>query len=69
MAEGVPTVMLVNTSPDFGPLAAFGVIGFILWLVFTAGIIALTLWISYTIIWRAVRRGMREFYGERPELR
>ena len=61
--------MLVNTSPDFGPLAAFGVIGFILWLVFTAGIIALTLWISYTIIWRAVRRGMREFYGERPELR
>lgn len=61
--------MLMNTIPDFAPLAAFGVIGFILWLVFTVGIIVLSVWIGYTIIWRAVRRGLREFYSERPELR
>ncbi|MDO9589834.1 MAG: hypothetical protein Q7J04_01665 [Microcella sp.] len=59
----------MNTTPDFAPLAAFGAIGFILWLVFTVGIIVLSVWIGYTLIWRAVRRGMREFYSERPELR
>lgn len=57
------------TTPDFGPFAAFGLIGFIVWLVFTVGIIVLSVWIGYTVIWRAVRRGMREFYSERPELR
>ena len=59
----------MNTSPDFGPFAALGILGFVLWLVFTAGIIVLSVWITYTVIWRAERRGMREFYSQRPELR
>lgn len=30
----------------------------------TIAVGALGLWLGYTIIWRAVRRGMREFYGD-----
>lgn len=59
----------MNTTPDFGPLAAFGILGVILWLVFTAGAIALGIWITYTVVWRAVRRGLREFYGTTPNQR
>lgn len=55
----------MNFSPDFGPLAAAGIVGFVLWLAFTAGVIAVSIWLTYTIIWRAVRRGLREFY--RPD--
>ncbi len=33
-------------------------IGFLVWL----GLTALVLWVMYTIIWTAVRRGLREFY-------
>ena len=59
----------MNTSTAFRPFAALGILSFVLWLVFTAGIIVLSVWITYTVIWRAVRRGMREFYSQRPELR
>lgn len=52
-----------NIPPiDFGAFAGFGILAFVIWLVFTAIIIVLAIWIQYTIIWKAVRRGMREFH-------
>lgn len=51
-----------NNTPDFGLLAAGGLIGLLLSVLFSAGTIALSIWIIYTIIWRAVRRGLREFH-------
>lgn len=51
-----------------GPLAALlggGIILVIVWLLVTAAIIVLAIWITYTIIWRAVRRGMREWERDR----
>ncbi len=47
---------------DFGLLAGFGIVFFLIWLVVTALIVLLAIWIQYTIVWRAVRRGMREFH-------
>ncbi len=53
---------------DLGNLAAQGatvlfstlLVGFVL----TIGMMALGLWMAYTIIWKAVRRGLREFEAE-----
>ena len=39
----------------------------VLWVALVALTFALVVWILYTVIWRAVRRGMREFYGVQPE--
>jgi len=46
----------------WGPFAAAGIIGLVISLLLSAGAIALGIWITYTIIWRAVRRGLREFH-------
>lgn len=52
-----------NPTPfDFGALAGFGILFFVIWLVVTVLIVLLAIWIQYSIIWRAVRRGMREFH-------
>ena len=34
----------------------------VLYLLLTIGLAALSLWITYTVIWRAARRGLREFH-------
>lgn len=48
---------------EFGPLAGvWAVILFFVWLIVSALVIWFALWIQYTIIWKAVRRGMREFH-------
>ncbi len=55
-----------NPQIDFGMFAGLGILAFVIWLVFTVIVILITIWIQYTIIWRAVRRGMREFhYGSK----
>ncbi|MBN9152175.1 MAG: hypothetical protein J0H56_12265 [Micrococcales bacterium] len=55
-----------NTPNYFGMLAGFGILAFVIWLVVTALIVWLAIWIQYTIVWKAVRRGMREFhYGSK----
>ena len=55
-----------NTPNYFGMLASFGILAFVIWLVVTALIVWLAIWIQYTIVWKAVRRGMREFhYGSK----
>ena len=41
-------------------LSSLGALFFI-WLGLTAVAVTLGLWLLYTIIWRAVRRGMREY--------
>jgi hypothetical protein len=47
-------------------LAAGGIIFFIIYIVVSILLILLGIWISYSIIWRAVRRGMREFHKDNP---
>lgn len=47
---------------DFGAMAGLGILLFFIWLIFTALIVILAIWIQYTIVWKAVRRGMREFH-------
>ena len=49
-------------SSDFAGIAGLGLIALVIYVAVTAGIVALSIWITYTIIWRAVRRGLREFY-------
>jgi hypothetical protein len=49
-----------------GVLAGFAgasVIVFVLMLVVFGAIAALCIWLVYTVIWRAVRRGLREYYN------
>ncbi len=41
-----------------------GVMGFVFSLIFAAAVFALFCWLLYAIIWRAVRRGLREYNGE-----
>jgi hypothetical protein len=58
----------MNTDPS-NPLSTFasaGVVFLIVYLVVTALLIAIGIWISYSVIWRSVRRGMREFYKNVP---
>ena len=40
---------------------------FILVFLLYAGLIALGFWVLYQVIWRAVRRGLREFHGPARE--
>lgn len=47
---------------DFSGLFGFGIVAFIFFVVLYAGLIALMFWLTYTVIWRAVRRGLREFH-------
>ena len=47
-------------------LAAGGIIFLIVYIVVSILLILLGIWISYSIIWRAVRRGMREFHKNNP---
>ncbi len=41
-----------------------GIVGFLIAVVLSIGIFALFCWLLYAIIWRAVRRGLREYNGE-----
>ena len=51
-----------NYPNYFGMFAGLGILAFFIWLVVTALLVWLALWIQYTIVWKAVRRGMREFH-------
>lgn len=51
-----------NYPNYFGMFAGLGILAFVIWLVVTALIVWLAIWIQYTIMWKAVRRGMREFH-------
>lgn len=47
-----------------GNYAGLGIVLLIIYLVVSLAMIGVFIWIMYSIIWRAVRRGMREFYAE-----
>lgn len=48
---------------DFAGLATAGIVGLLFGFIMWVGLTLLAIWITYTIIWRAVRRGLREFHG------
>lgn len=47
----------------FAAASTFLAGGLIIYLVLTAGAIALGLWVWYTVTWRAVRRGLYEYHN------
>lgn len=47
-----------------GNYAGLGIVLLIIYLLVSLAMIGVFIWIMYSIIWRAVRRGMREFYAE-----
>ena len=49
-------------NSDYASIAGLGIIALLVYLAITIGLVILSVWITYTIIWRAVRRGLREFY-------
>jgi len=57
-------------NPDYPEglwaLLGGGVVALLIWLLLTAGAVAFSIWVMYTIIWRAVRRGLREYHHPRP---
>ncbi|HET8957185.1 MAG TPA: hypothetical protein VFM95_01885 [Microcella sp.] len=51
-------------------LSGFVPLGFLFVVLLWAGVIAIIAIVTYQVIWRAVRRGLREYYGpERPPSR
>jgi hypothetical protein len=48
-------------------LAGGGILFLVIYLVVTVVIFLIGLWISYSVIWRAVRRGLKEFHKDHPE--
>jgi hypothetical protein len=47
-------------------LAAGGLVFVIVYFVVTLVVFLIGIWISYSVIWRAVRRGMKEFHKDNP---
>ena len=47
---------------DPGELLGLGIFGILISAVVVVSAVALGFWLLYTVIWRAVRRGMREFH-------
>ena len=43
-----------------------GLIFLLIYIVLSVLSFLLVLWISYSVIWRAVRRGMKEFHKDNP---
>ena len=54
---------MFSSSPDLG---SFGILAFVLYIVITIVLFLIGLWIAYAVIWRAVRRGLREFHKDNP---
>jgi len=52
----------MDINPEISGIFAGGIIAIILSVVLYAAVVALSIWIAYTIIWRAVRRGLKEFH-------
>lgn len=50
------------TPDNFGAFAGLGIFFVIGYLVFMTIFIIVAIWIQYTIMWKAVRRGMNEFH-------
>lgn len=47
---------------DYSGLAGFGIVAIIFFFIVYAGLLVLMFWLLDTVIWRAVRRGLREFH-------
>lgn len=63
MSSDTDSVPLMDLG---GILAAGGsalIVGLIIYAVVTIAVMLFGIWLTYTIIWRAVRRGLREFHG------
>ena len=54
--------MFTQITPDVSPLLGASVVVAVLYPLLLAGAIALTMRVLYSVIWRAVRRGLREFH-------
>jgi hypothetical protein len=57
-------VFSANNPSDL--LAAGGLAFVIIYFVASLVVFLIGIWISYSVIWRAVRRGMKEFHKDNP---
>ncbi|HEX4057013.1 MAG TPA: hypothetical protein VHX87_01695 [Galbitalea sp.] len=46
--------------------AAGGVLFLVLYLIGSLIVFLIGIWISYSVIWRAVRRGLKEYHKDNP---
>lgn len=44
-------------------MAGLGLVLLFIYAVLSIAVMLLGIWLTYTIIWRAVRRGLREYYN------
>lgn len=59
--------LLVFTADNpLNPLAAGGIIFVVIYFVVSLLVFLIAIWISYSVIWRAVRRGMKKFHKDNP---
>lgn len=62
----------MNYNDLGGGLAAAAGAGIVVLLIIIAigvGVIVLGVWLTYTLIWRAVRRGLREYFDNPADLK
>jgi len=50
------------TNLDPSGLLGFGALGILFGAIAYIVVVAVSFWLLYTVVWRAVRRGMREFH-------
>jgi Sec-independent protein secretion pathway component TatC len=46
--------------------SGFGILAFVIYIVVSIVLFLIGLWIAYAVIWRAVRRGLKEFHKDNP---
>ena len=60
------TFLLHAAVNPLDPIAAGGVIFVVIYFVVSLLVFLIGIWISYSVIWRAVRRGMKEYHKGNP---
>ncbi|HEY5230823.1 MAG TPA: hypothetical protein VIJ11_08035 [Galbitalea sp.] len=58
-------IVLATFDPN-SLLAAGGIVFVVIYFVVSLLVFLIGLWISYSVIWRAVRRGLKEFHKDNP---
>lgn len=68
--EILPPINDPNPLEPVGAMLALAAGGALIYFILMAGMIALGIWIWYSVTWRAVRRGLHEFHhsGCSPKL-
>ncbi len=50
-------------EPPILPFFFLPIVSNVIAIVVAVGVFALVMWVLYSVVWRAVRRGLEEYYG------